>query len=318
MVKFNPNLYTALLFFVILVPLTIYIYTNAVRLAKNNKNYALKTYNKWQIYVSIIIVYGLFSVVHPGILFPDKYSTSSEFMEKTILTDEKFLANDMAYGLKIPLTDYFLTRYKKPAAGDVIYFDYYDYDDNNEQIIKIVLFYRIIGTPGDEISIINKNVFINRIKFNEPHGVQFIKNSIKTKGIANNNIYPAGSMWNEDNYGPINVPMQGEIISLNINNILTWKKIIQFENNKIHITGSKIYINGIETVNYKIKDNYYFVMGDNRDIAIDSRFLGFIPETNIIGKITMIYWSWNTNIPLIDYFKLLGSIRWDRIGTKID
>jgi signal peptidase I len=72
-------------------------------------------------------------------------------------------------------------------------------------------------------------------------------------------------------------------------NISLYKKIISvYESNKLRIQGDTIFINGIPTNTYTIKQNYYFVLGDNRDNAIDSRYWGFLPQNNIIGKVMFI------------------------------
>ncbi len=69
--------------------------------------------------------------------------------------------------------------------------------------------------------------------------------------------------------------------------------------------------------NYEIPQDYYFAMGDNRDDSADSRYWGFVPREKIIGEALMIYWSWNPSIPFSDFFKLLGSTRFNRIAKLV-
>jgi signal peptidase I len=80
----------------------------------------------------------------------------------------------------------------------------------------------------------------------------------------------------------------------------------------------KVFIDGKENNQYTVERNYYFMMGDNRDNSLDSRFWGFVPRENIIGKALITFWSWDSNIPFSDFGRLVGSIRWNRIGKLIE
>jgi signal peptidase I len=81
--------------------------------------------------------------------------------------------------------------------------------------------------------------------------------------------------------------------------------ITVYEHNKLDEKDGKYFINGKETNTYNIKLNYYWMMGDNRHRSQDSRFWGFVPETHIVGKASLIWFSWN-NGP-----------RWDRFFKPI-
>jgi signal peptidase I len=58
-------------------------------------------------------------------------------------------------------------------------------------------------------------------------------------------------------------------------------------------------------------------MGDNRDHSLDSRYFGFIPYENVVGTPMVVYWSWDTNLPMADIGDKLSTIRFSRIGTII-
>ncbi|MDP3831978.1 MAG: signal peptidase I, partial [Ignavibacteriaceae bacterium] len=119
-----------------------------------------------------------------------------------------------------------------------------------------------------------------------------------------------GKNWNEDNYGPIVVPKEGAVINLDLYNINEWKNIIDREHGErvISIRDGKIYLKEKVISNYTFKKNYYFMLGDNRDDSLDSRYWGFVPQELIIGRAELIYWSVDNESE-----GLLPSIRWSRI-----
>ena len=82
-------------------------------------------------------------------------------------------------------------------------------------------------------------------------------------------------------------------------------------NSLIKIKGDKIFINGTETDKYTFKQDYYWMMGDNRGNSQDSRSWGFVPFDHVVGKPIFTWLS-------IDYNKKgLNKIRWDRMFTTI-
>ena len=111
------------------------------------------------------------------------------------------------------------------------------------------------------------------------------------KGYCNPKIFPnsINVKWNMDYFGKLFLPKKNDIIHLDTLNILwLWQIIKKYENNKIEIKNNIIYINDTIRQNYKVKNNYYFVLGDNRDNANDSRVFGYLPEKYIKGKVIMV------------------------------
>jgi signal peptidase I len=100
--------------------------------------------------------------------------------------------------------------------------------------------------------------------------------------------------WSTDNYGPIKIPRKGEPLVLTEKTIPLYRRLITvYEGNSLDELNGKFFINGKATSIYIPKYNYYWMMGDNRHKSQDSRFWGFVPETHIVGKASLIWFSWN-------------------------
>ena len=100
--------------------------------------------------------------------------------------------------------------------------------------------------------------------------------------------------------------------SIAVNNLPLYKRIIElYEANTLRIEGDNIYINDSLATTYTFKQNYYWMMGDNRDNSQDSRFWGFVPEDHIVGKAMIIWFSseQNKSFP--------SNIRWSRMFNVI-
>ena len=96
-------------------------------------------------------------------------------------------------------------------------------------------------------------------------------------------IFPINKNWNPDWYGPLRVPKKGDVVTLNQETLPEYKWIIsEYEHNKLENKNGKIFVNGKETTQYTIQQDYYMMIGDNRDASLDARFFGFVPEENIV------------------------------------
>ena len=121
--------------------------------------------------------------------------------------------------------------------------------------------------------------------------------------------------WNEDNFGPIILPEKGSSVKLNPRNLPLYKKIIRdYEKNELTLLDGEIKINGKTAQEYTFKQDYYWMMGDNRYRSEDSRSWGFVPEDHIVGKPVFI---WMSIEGINDGFKN-WKIRWNRVFTTVN
>ncbi|MHA7830449.1 MAG: signal peptidase I [Flagellimonas sp.] len=124
------------------------------------------------------------------------------------------------------------------------------------------------------------------------------------------NLYP----WNNDNFGPIYIPKEGATVEINSKTIPFYKKIIRdYEYNDVKVTGNKVLINGVEADSYTFKQDYYWMMGDNRDHSEDSRTWGYVPADHIVGKPVFLWMSFDNFRQGMANWR----VRWDRVFTTV-
>jgi signal peptidase I len=140
--------------------------------------------------------------------------------------------------------------------------------------------------------------------------IKALDKMISQKGDFQANIFPHDSTfpWNNDNFGPLLMPKKGMTIKLTRENIILYRRVIDaYEYNNYYEKEGKVYIDGKPVENYTFKQNYYWLMGDNRHNSADSRSWGFVPEDHIVGKPVMIFYSLN------EEKSFPANIRWDRL-----
>ena len=156
---------------------------------------------------------------------------------------------------------------------------------------------RIYGNHGDVVLIDNKEISYNGF-------AQFQVEKL---------LFPLDTSlhWSLDKYGPLYVPEKGEKILLTSKNVSWYNDILLSENPNGMIKDSTLFIDGESFSHYTFKSNYYFMLGDNFYSSYDSRYWGFVPEDNIIGKVVMVIYSVDPNKAG------LKKIRWNRFFKAI-
>lgn len=224
-------------------------------------------------------------------------------------------------------------------TNDVVYVQYPVKDSATAPDLFFIQ--RLIGLPGDSISLRAKAVYINNIRIEDPAGLKnnyFIgtgehkldSNFLQAYHLAeggqvsnkfdysfsltkaecaalksdsaikkvelksekpnsfDETCFPYSSYypWNMDHYGPIYIPRKNDTIALDSLNLPLYASLIQnYEHYPIEAKHDSIFINGQFTRFYVFEKNYFFVLGDNRDNANDSRVWGFLPEDGLKGKV---------------------------------
>jgi len=221
------------------------ILIDAIRTARKLGNtYELKGYNKWYVYLGLIVVMSFIPDLVRG-FYGQAFKIPSGGMTDTLLIGDHIMVSKLAYGINHPLVDGKLISFDPPQRGDIIVFKYPE--DESKNFIK-----RVIGLPDDTIEIRNKQVWIN--------GTPLVEAYVKH---VDPNVIPASGQP-RDNLAPL-----------------------------------------------RVQPDSYFVLGDNRDQSLDSRFWGFVKLSKILGKASVIYWSWYGRGNAIDW------VRWERIGKEI-
>ncbi|WP_144893252.1 signal peptidase I [Flavobacterium tiangeerense] len=360
---------------------------------------------------SILFAVVVATLVHTYAIQP--YTIPTPSLEKSLLVGDFLFVSKMNYGARVPMTtvalpmvhDSIPLTHKKSYLSwpqlpylrlpgiqnikrtDIVVFNwpvdtvYKFFDTSKRRAYKPIdkksnYVKRCVGVPGDNLSIVNGDVYIDGKILQLPErakpqfsykvaldgktpidleyifkelditdrafftneakrdtiylsaltdaGAQVLKNTpgitavIKqiATGVDQANfgkgVFPHLKKWNSDNYGPIYIPEQGKTVALNIENLPFYKTIIDdYENNKLQVNGTEIRINGKIAKEYTFKQNYYWMMGDNRNNSEDSRYWGFVPENHIVGKPIFIWLSIDPN------GKGINKIRWDRVFTTV-
>lgn len=142
---------------------------------------------------------------------------------------------------------------------------------------------------------------------------KMLKNGLAKQIVPNTDydetqVFPYDSIhkWTRNNFGPVWIPKKGVSLTLTPENYSVYERAIRvYEHNQFEMKNGKFILNGKEVTSYSFKMNYYWMMGDNRLESQDSRYWGFVPEDRIVGRASIIWFSWD------------GGPRWNRLFRSV-
>lgn len=241
-------------------------------------------------------------------------------MQKTLLAGDFLLVNKFIYGARTPryipftqvrIPSLQLPPLARPMPGDIVVFEFPGLGTDEERTGAVNYVKRCVAGPGDTLRIADGAVFVNGRPLPLPPPATAGSRRAYPRDVVDDRMFPRGSSFNADQYGPIVIPHEGAVVRLDSSTISQWDELIRHEGHEV-VTNSDgtITIDGAYRSEYRIEMDYYFVMGDNRNNSLDSRFWGYVPDDLIIGKAMMIYWSWKEE-------ERWSDIRWERVGMLV-
>ena len=206
---------------------------------------------------------GLFPVIAAVFLLRsflfEPFKIPSGSMIPTLLVGDLILVNKFTYGIRLPVINTKVTQGNAPQRGDVMVFRYPP--QPSLDYIK-----RVVGVPGDEVAYLNKRLTINgqpvpttaMPDFFDEDATRYFKQfreqlGTHTHELLNNDDVPA---------------------------------FVQGASNFAYRDNCRYSVEGVVC---KVPEGHYFMMGDNRDNSLDSRYWGFVPEANIVGKAFFVW-----------------------------
>jgi signal peptidase I len=197
-------------------------------------------------------------------------------MEDTLLVGDFLVVNRAGIGSRVPFTDIRIPGYSEARRGDVIVFD-------PAHEVDLMLVKRLIGMPGDTLSMRGRVLYVNGEAFDEPYvkhisdpGDEFPdprmlppdRDMSWQKSYLAPGVDPATYNPSRDNWGPLVIP-----------------------------------------------PDHYFMLGDNREQSLDSRYWGLVEGWRLEGRAVFIYFSYDMDSSRA--FPFLFEVRWPRIGDVI-
>ncbi len=227
----------------------------------------------------------------------EPFQIPSGSMMPTLLIGDFILVEKYAYGVKDPVWRSKLMETGKPEVGDVAVFKYPV--DETVDYIK-----RVIGLPGDTVRYRNKRLWIKPSCERKPDACTEF-HPMDRKYVSNSDFTFFGMRLQK-----FNENLEGVEHQMFINPAMPERVGDYFYNVKKRASATRV-------KDVVVPEGHYFVMGDNRDNSTDSRFWGFVPEANLVGKAVFIWMSFEFDRDEDSFIPswIPNGVRFERLGA---
>lgn len=207
----------------------------------------------------------------------EPFKIPSSSMMPTLLIGDFILVNKFTYGVRLPVLNTKILSLGEPSRGDVIVFRYPGDSRLGDRDPHLGQDYikRVIGLPGDTIAYRNKVIYVNGTEVPQDYLGRFF----------------------------------GQRSSIEANAEERLERLPDSEHRILQRPG--VTLPGMGDASWQVPDGHYFVMGDNRDNSMDSRAWGFVPEQNLVGRASVIWWNWDTRNGMLE------AVDFGRLGTIV-
>jgi len=238
----------------------------------------------WEWFRSVVVALALFLVIRSFFVEAFKIPTGS--MEGTLLVGDFLLVNKLVYGAEVPFTGVKLPGIRTPKRGDIIVFQWPV--DRTKNFVK-----RIVGLPGDTLQMLNGELIRNGVAQREAYALHTSPDS----DVSDDDEFSWQQAYLLSAHHPIAASPRSPM------GIATLEARPGYHPSRNN-WGPLV-----------VPDKSYFVLGDNRDNSLDSRYWGFVADSLVRGQPMVVYYSYDPDGAVkLDW---LTRVRWKRFGEMI-
>lgn len=219
--------------------------------------------------------------------FIEAYVIPSGSMLPTLLIHDHIFVNKLTYGVRAPFSEKWLVKFNEPKRGDIVVFKF-------PQDMSTFFIKRVVGEPGDKVFYEN--------------GVLYINDKVMERDVPSS--FASDMDWLRDE----DFQRDGKYTDTK-ENYTHFEEDLQGRRHSILIEKGKLYE---QFGPFTVPENHLFVMGDNRNNSLDSRYWGYLPKENILGRAMFVWLSCDETIPKIP-FPICNplTIRWTRFLHQV-